>query len=185
MKNRKALFLAVLSAFLFVRILSAEEGEKNMDNARLEAFVNANIKAVHAYQAMAAKKLGKKLSKEYWNYNEVPETELKKLVELQKEMLSEPLPGILSWLKGEKSDFNADKYLKPISEPKLSLSHPRLPFNAWFFWLKDKAPRAKETELDALANLQQVLAEINRDGDILQDLFRVYSAAGLPVYLGK
>jgi hypothetical protein len=177
---------AIFSACIFVFSPAMGKADTaHMDPAKLEAFADANIKATHAYEALAAKKLGKELREKYWNVGGVPDKELNHLVELQKEMLAQPAASILAWAAGQPSDFDEKKYIRPILDSKLSLAEPKLPVNVWVVWFKEKAPEASAAQVKSLANLQQVLAEIDRDGDLLQDLFRVYAALHLPVYFGQ
>ncbi len=156
-----------------------------MDKAKIEAFVDANIKAVHAYEVLASKKLGEKIRSKYWNTAGVPDAELKKLVELHKAMLAEPVSELAAWAAGEKSAFDGSKHLDFINASKLTSENPKLPLNVWLDWLKIKAPTSSQIERKTVANIQQVLSEVERDGDLLQDLFRVYAKIGLPVLTGQ
>ncbi|HEY3936637.1 MAG TPA: hypothetical protein VGL97_04375 [Bryobacteraceae bacterium] len=153
--------------------------------SNLRSFVEANIKATHAYQALQAKTLAAEPDRKRWNVSGASEEKLNRLIELQKEMLSQPIEGILAWSKGEPSKFNEKKYIRAILNSSVSVDDPKLPVNVWISWFKEKSPKATLVRVESLANLQQVIAEVNRDGDLLQDLFRVYSALHLPVYFGQ
>lgn len=152
---------------------------------RLQSFVEANIKATHAYEALQARKLPPDPDGKYWNAGGASDKELNHLVELQKEMLSKPIASISAWSKGEPSTFNEQKYIRGILDSSLSLTDPKLPVNVWISWFEEKAPKATLLQVESLASLQQVMGEINRDADLLQDLFRVYAALHLPVYFGQ
>jgi len=153
--------------------------------ARLQSFVEANIKATHAYEALDAKKLPPEPDGKYWNAAGASDQELNRLIELQKAMLSEPIASIAAWSKGEPSTFDEKKYIRGILDSKLTLNDPKLPVNVWISWFKEKAPQATLVQVESVANLQQMMAEINRDADLLQDLYRIYAALHLPVYFGQ
>jgi len=182
---RPILALLACCTLLVSTSASSQEKDLRMNNEKLEAFVDANIKATHAFESLAAKKLGESVRGKYWNIGGASDKELNDLVDLQKQMLAEPEKDIIAWARDERSNFNEKKYIGGILGSKLSTDHPKLPVNVWAAWFKEKAPDATAIQVKSLASLQQVLAEIDRDGDLLQDLFRVYSALGLPVYFGQ
>jgi hypothetical protein len=182
MKTYVSIAAALLAAGLAA---AAESKDQAMDSAKLEAFVDANIKATHAYQTLAAKKFGAEIYNKYWNTGGLSDAELNNLVALQKAMLAEPVENIIAWAKGDGAKFDEKKYIEAIRESKLTADYSKLPVNVWIEYLKEKAPKATPVQVKAVANLQQMITEIDRDGDTLQDLFRVYSALGLPVYFGQ
>jgi photosystem II stability/assembly factor-like uncharacterized protein len=71
----------------------------------------------------------------------------------------------------------------PLLDARLPMSDT-LPVNVFTTWLagRAKAPRA---HVRAIANLLQTNLEVERDGDRLQELFHVYIALGVPVYVGQ
>src|SRR5262249_31015003 len=52
-------------------------------------------------------------------------------------------------------------------------------------YLTSAAPQHPTRHARAIANLYQTVLEVERDGDLLQDLYRFYMGLGLPVYVGQ
>jgi hypothetical protein len=184
MTAKTGLLLAHAALCLSTFSIQAESPHP-FDAVHLEAFVDANIKATHAYESLNAKILGAEIRSKYWNVGGATDAELQTLVDLQQQMLAQPLDSIAAWGRGEQSTFDETKYIRGILNSKLSVTEPRLPVNVWAAWFKEKAPQASPPQVKALANLQQIMAEIYRDGDLLQDLYRIYAKLGLPVYFGQ
>jgi hypothetical protein len=82
------------------------------------------------------------------------------------------------------SSFDPAKDLQPLLQSKLTLS-PDLPVNVFTRYLEAEAPGQPEEKIRAVANLYQTVLELERDGDLLQDLYRFYIALKLPVYVGQ
>jgi hypothetical protein len=177
--------LLLCQAALYSACLLQAQSAQPFNAAKLEAFVNANIKATHAYESLNAKILGPELRAKYWNVGGLSDAELQKLVDLQQQMLAQPFDSIAAWARGEHSNFDDGKYVQGILNSRLSVADPRLPVNVWAAWFKSNAPQASSLHVKTLANLQQMMAEIYRDGDLLQDLYGIYAKLGLPVYFGQ
>ena len=150
--------------------------------ARLEALVQANIIAVHAYQVMLARKQPS-VDASCWAAKDFTDQELVGLVAHQTSLLSSPAEA-KRWALGSPSAFDPNNDLRPLLAAKMSLS-TRLPVNVFTAYLQQSAPRFRSEEVHAIANLYQTVLEVERDGDRLQDLFSFYIALGLPVYVGQ
>jgi hypothetical protein len=48
-----------------------------------------------------------------------------------------------------------------------------------------KAPKAAPLEVKAVSSLLQMMLDVERDADVLQDMYRLYHALGLPVHQGE
>lgn len=91
---------------------------------------------------------------------------------------------LIAWASEAKGADEAGKLVAELSaQPRTD--HPRLPLNVFRAFLAEKEADRDEVSVRATANLFQLLMEVNRDGDWLQDLFRVYFAVGLKVCLSQ
>lgn len=183
MKNLPIAIL-ILAVRLSAVALHAEPA-KMMKASRLEALVDANIKATQAFESLDAKKLGDEVRLKYWNVGGLSDAALNRLIELQKEMMAQPIESIVAWARGEQSSFDEAKYIRGIVDSKLLVSDPKLPVNVWIKWFREKEPNTSLLRAKSLASLQQMMGDTYRDGDLLQDLFRVYVKLGLPVHFGQ
>src|SRR4029077_7738943 len=89
-----------------------------------------------------------------------------------------------AWAEGRASTFDPAKDLQPLLGAGLVLA-PSLPVNVYTAYLQGAAPVRPRADLRAIANLYQTVLEVERDGDLLQDLYRFDIALGLPVYVGQ
>lgn len=146
---------------------------------KLERIVQANVKAVHAYQVLLARKEGKGDPRCY--PREAPSDEaLKTLVSHQDALLATDPAAIRAWTEGLPSSFDPAKDLEPLLAAELPLADG-LPVNVFAADLAAQAPGRAATEIRAVASLYQTVLEVERDGDRLQELYRLYMPLGLPV----
>ena len=156
---------------------------KQANSSRRAQLVEANIIAVQAYQIILARSTGGASNACY------PETSpdtatLQDLVKHQQSLLAEPSEQVARWADSMQSSFDPAKDLQPLLQSKLTLS-PDLPVNVFTRYLEAEAPGQPEEKIRAVANLYQTVLELERDGDLLQDLYRFYIALKLPVYVGQ
>ena len=165
---------------------------------KADDLVDANVIATHAYQVLLAEKAGKKFDEYCWGGSGLGAGELQALVDHQKALLATPAEELQLWAGGARTPFEPRRDLKPILESRLRPSAATLPVNVLVAWLNEKrqtrargsAPAGEgeysgKTQVKALAGLLQMMLEIERDGERLQDMFRLYHALGLPVHVGQ
>jgi hypothetical protein len=149
---------------------------------RLERLVEANIVGVHAYQVLLARRQneGDPLC---YGAPGLSDGELEALVAHQAGLLHADAAAVEAWAAGEASPFEPARDLEPLLASGLTLSDS-LPVNVFTADLAGHgaAPRVAAR---AVANLYQTVLEVERDGDLLQDLYRFYIGLGLPVYIGQ
>jgi hypothetical protein len=162
--------------------LKPSSPDKQAALSRRAQLVEANIIAVHAYQIVLARQEGKANA----CYPETsPDTPiLQELVKHQQSLLAEPTEQVARWADSMQSSFDPAKDLQPLLDAKLTLS-PDLPVNVFTRYLEGEAPGQPEEKIRSVANLYQTVLELERDGDLLQDLYRFYIALKLPVYVGQ
>ena len=148
---------------------------------RLARLVEANIAGVHAFQVLLARRSGKGDAACYAGEG-LTDAQLEALVEHQAALLASDRDQVAAWAAGQASSFDPAKDLAPLESSGLKLSE-RLPVNVFAADLS-RQKAAPPLSLRAIANLYQTVLEVERDGDLLQDLYRFYIALGLPVYLG-
>jgi len=149
---------------------------------RLEQLVEANIVAVHAYQMLLARKQAN-ADPSCWATKDTRETQLEELVAHQTFLLS-AATAARAWALGAPSAFDPKKDLYPLLAAELPMPGG-LPVNVFTAYLRVQAPHHRNEEIRSIANLYQTVLEVERDGDILQDLYRFYIALGLPVYIAQ
>ncbi|MBA3709210.1 MAG: hypothetical protein H0W83_10380, partial [Planctomycetes bacterium] len=91
---------------------------------------------------------------------------------------------VAAWLAGASSTFDQARDLDPILAAGISIPD-RAPVAVFSSWLAARAPSAPTEHVRAIANLHQMVLEVHRDGDLVQDLMHWYIALGVPVYLGQ
>jgi hypothetical protein len=182
MRSKNMRVLLLLFGIFASRFPAVCQADPPPGPARLETLVEANVVAVHAYQILLARK-EKNMDVSCWQATGLNDKELETLVTHQTALLSSAAEA-KRWALGSPGSFDPTKDLRPLLTAKLSLS-PRLPMNVFAAYLREKAPRFRNEEIRAIANLYQTVLEVERDGDRLQDLFAFYIALGLPVYIGQ
>jgi hypothetical protein len=104
---------------------------------------------------------------------------LQDLVNHQQSLLAQPTEKVTRWADSMQSSFDPAKDLQPLLEANLTLS-PELPVNVFTRYLEAETPREPEEKIRSVANLCQTVLELERDGDLLQDLYRLYIGLKLP-----
>jgi photosystem II stability/assembly factor-like uncharacterized protein len=150
--------------------------------SRLDQLVEANVAGVHAFQVKLARAAGKGEAA-CWASG-LSDSALDALVAHQGALLAAEPAAVKAWAAGEPSAFDPAKDVEPLLRAALPVSD-RLPVNVFTADLAARAPGRPRAALRAIANLYQTVLEVERDGDLLQDLFRFYIGLGLPVYVGQ
>lgn len=153
-----------------------------MDTLRKSQFVNANIIGTHAYQVFLARKAA--LTDPAWASN-LSDDQLQEIVDHQKAMLAYPTEQVRNWADGFEPPFKTLDHLWPILKSGLAASAEGLPVNVLGRFFAQEGKNVTPLQALALAGILQMMLDVNRDGDMLQDMFRHYQALGLPVYLGQ
>jgi hypothetical protein len=146
---------------------------------RLAQIVEANVKAVHAHQLLLARKDGKG-DPRCFSRATPPDEALEALVAHQDALVATDPAAIRAWSEGSASSFDPARDLEPLIAAALPLA-AELPVNVFVRDLLEQAPGRDPAEIRAVANLYQTVLEVERDGDRLQDLYRLYIPLGLPV----
>ena len=141
----------------------------------VDAVIGANILATHAYQILLARNSGKAFSLFASDHSDEA---LKEAVANQKALLDH-VNDVVLWTKGKRTAFPVESHLHPILDAGLALDLSA-PFCVVLDYLTAKSGK-EGTPIDAVASLYQMCLEIHRDGDVLQQLYDLYIALGLPV----
>ena len=149
---------------------------------RLAQLVEANIAGVHAWQVLLARRAGKGDPSCYGGEG-LTDAQLQSLVGHQAALLAADVGEMAAWAAGQRTGFDPTKDLAPLLTSGLSLG-ARLPVNVFAADLLAQRS-APAVSIRTIANLYQIVLEVERDGDVLQELFRFYIALGLPVYIGQ
>lgn len=151
--------------------------------SRRAQLIEANIIAVDAYQILLARESGKG-SETCYPRTTPDNATLKALVAHQKSLLAEPSAHVVAWANGKPSAFHPEKDLYPLLHSGLPLPSD-LPVNVFTRYLQQQAPSKPLEDIRSVANLYQTDLELERDGDLLQDLYHFYIPLHLPVYIGQ
>jgi hypothetical protein len=177
--------MAAVAGVLFASSSLAQEQNVGRQDVGRMKIIDANIVATHAYQVLLAQKAGKKLEGGCWVDAGLSKEQLQALVDHQKALLATPVEEIQAWVAGRDSKFDPTRDLQPILDSRLRASADTLPVNVLIVWFKDKAPKGTDLQVKALASLLQMMLDVDRDGDVLQDMYHLYHALGLPVHMGE
>ena len=151
------------------------------DQARLTKLVEANVVATHAYQVLLARKAKPGRGGQF--ASDLTDAQLNGLIAHQTSLLSAGSADVADWVAGKMSRFDEDTDITPL----LAAAPPpgaTLPVNVITGVLRKETGKTR-LECRALASLFQMMLDINRDGDRLQEMFALYVAVGLPVHLGQ
>ena len=157
-------------------------GTEPTATVRRTQLVEANIIAVQAYQMILSRQAGDAPSTCYPGTPKM--AVLQNLVKHQASLLAEPAEQVVEWADSKQSTFDPAKDLQPLLHAGISLS-PELPVNVFTQYLQVKAPTEPPDNIRSVANLYQTVLELERDGTVLQDMYRFYIALKLPVYVGQ
>jgi len=150
--------------------------------SRLDRLVEANVVGVHAYQIKLARE-ARKGDPACWSSTR-SDSDLDALVAHQKSLLATEPAIVRAWAEGKASTFDPGKDVEPLLRSGLTLADT-LPVNVYARYLAVAAPGRPPAHVRAIANLYQTVLEVERDGDLLQDLYRFDIGLGLPVYVGQ
>jgi photosystem II stability/assembly factor-like uncharacterized protein len=150
--------------------------------SRRGQLVEANVLGVHAFQLKLARASGKG-DPACWSSART-DAELDALVAHQAALLASDPASVKAWADGQASTFDPKAHLEPLLQSGLTLSGA-LPVNVYAAYLSGAAPGRPPEHVRAIANLYQTVLEVDRDGDLLQDLYRFDIALGLPAYVGQ
>ena len=163
-------------------VAAAGTGALAIGADRLQQLVEANIAGVSAFQVQLARTSGKG-EPACWG-SALTDAALDTLVAHQASLLATDAAAIKEWAAGRASAFDPSRDLQPLLASGLRLADT-LPVSVYTRYLAQQAPGRPAAHLRAIANLYQTVLEVERDGEILQDLYRFYIALGLPVYVGQ
>ncbi len=179
----------VLSAIMFVfagaKATFGQQLPPGNSDTNLNKLLDANIIATQAYQIRLAHRPNVKANAECFAAGALTDEQLQALVDHQKALLATPAEEIKAWVAGQSSKFNSATDLQPILDSGLKVSEPRLPVNAMTAWWKGKSAKATDLQIKALASIFQMMLDVDRDGDVLQNMFQIYQALGLPLHPGQ
>ena len=176
--------LRACTVTLSVAILCARaSAESGTSESRLEQLVEANIIGVHAYQIELSRKQGD-INAACWPQETPSDSQLQALVAHQASLLATPVKSVKAWAEGDNSSFDPQADLNPLLNSSLALD-AALPVSVYTRYLETHAPGYPRSHIRSVANLYQTVLEVERDGDLLQDLFRFYIGLELPVYVGQ
>lgn len=180
------LLMATAGGCTSVREPTSETGPSAIDlstrQGRAAAVVEANVIATHAYQVLLAATSGRG-DQDCYSPAGLAAGDLEAIVNLQAALLRMDTVSILNWIGGASSDFQPSTALLPMLQSTIALSH-ELPVNVLTRYLADQTGRPAH-EVRSVANLYQTCLEVERDGDLLWDLYHFYIALGFPVYVGQ
>ncbi len=173
------LALAILVLFSGAESVGSQSSTRE---ARLSQIVDANITATHAFQVLMHKSSGKG-NGSAWAAGARTDADLKALLDHQKALLAEDPRAVKAWVEGATSSFNPSKNLEPLVASTFNLE-AGLPVNVFQEFLRSRT-QATPLEARAVASLLQMMLDIERDADLLQQMYAMYVGLGLPVHTAR
>ena len=177
----------ILVAFAAAAISGASRADAQSETsgqvaARLSKIVDANKIATHAYQLGMPD--AKKADAACWSACGLSAEELKALVLHQAALLAEKPAAVKAWAEGQASEFDPSKDLDPILKSPLQVAAAGLPVNVYTEYFRAKTA-ASPLSCRALASVLQMMLEVDRDANTLQQMYALYVVLGLPVHTAK
>ncbi len=190
MRNAKCQTLRIRAALAAALLLtlagvgSAQEPQvvPRAELSRAAQVAEAVIVGTHAYQLQLARKQSMG-DPRCWSAP-IGDAELERLVAHQAGLFASNRLALRDWIAGNDAmAFDPTRDLYPLLAAPLVLD-PRLPVNV-FTAAIGKRTKAAPADVRSVASLYQLILEVERDGDVLQDAFAFLIGAGLPVYGGQ
>lgn len=147
---------------------------------RLARLVEASARATHAHHVLLARRAGKGDPTCYAAEGRT-DADLEALVARQRELFALAPEALRAWADGGGGAPEPHVAALLAAGPQPAPSAPREVMAARLL-ARGSVP---EHHARAIANLFQIVLEVDRDGDILQQVIGAYIALGLPVYLGQ
>jgi hypothetical protein len=152
------------------------------DLSRAAQVVEAVIAGTHAYQLRLAR--GAHTSGPCWDATRLSDTDLDALVSHQAGLFASNRLALRDWIAGRDAmRFDPRGDLYPLLAAQVPLD-PGLPVNV-FTTVVGRRSHARPEQVRSVASLYQLILEVERDGDVLQDAFAFLIGLGLPVYGGQ
>lgn len=148
-------------------------------SSRRARFVEAIAAGVHAYQLLLARK-STRADRACWTTSD-DVARLEALVAHFTSLVTEKVDTLRAWADSAPSTFDPKRDLDPLvaAAGRFTMS-PRLPLRAIEADLVQYGC-SDPSRARALAVLYQLVLEVERDGDVLQDELRLVAALGLPI----
>lgn len=150
---------------------------------RLETLVEGLLKATHAHHIKLALAAGPPAAAEPCFVTTATGDELQFAINAGQSIISGDRKAIKDWVAGRPSSFLPTDVLGPLLQRGPTLG-PSCPVSAALVELSQRAS-APRSHVKAITHLLQILLEVDRDGDALQDTMAFYNDLGLPVTLSQ
>lgn len=144
---------------------------------RRALLVEAVIRGTHLYQCRPTTSAVPSLE------IDLPSEQQAALLKTYDALLATPPEQLAKWVAGDDHAFDT-KAMTDLAEAKITLG-AKLPVNLATNYIAYRVGAFEPSAIRAVASLYQMVLEGDRDGDALQSLFRIYQAAGLPIYMGE
>jgi hypothetical protein len=152
------------------------------DFFRAAQVVEAIVVGTHAYQVRLARQAH--LTAPCWGADAVTDADLESLVAHQAGLFASNRLALKDWIAGRDAmRFDPARDLYPLLTARLSLD-AALPVSVFTRIVREQTS-APEADVRSVASLYQLILEVDRDGDVLQDAFAFLIGLGLPVYGGQ
>ncbi|MFC1452391.1 SGNH/GDSL hydrolase family protein [Verrucomicrobiota bacterium] len=183
MKLTRLKFSAMSLLLVFASaVIVGEQADKEVSggsDSRRDRLIEACVQGVHAYQVLLCQKDGKGGASVF----SAPGTdapELTALVQAHRRILQADADGLVNWADGAPSAFSAEPDLKKLLNAGLQLdrSLPVMVAEEAFMALNAQVSSAR---IKALANVMQLVLEVERDGHALQEQMDLYQKLDLLV----
>jgi hypothetical protein len=150
---------------------------------RRAQLVEAIIRGTHLYQAGLAGKSGKGDAKAY-GLQGLSQSDTDRLLKAYDAILAAAPADVAKWIAGDDQAFDGGKAVAELNAAKIELAD-NLPVSLIARFIALRVGKVEPAAVRAIASLYQMVLEVDRDGEVVPKVIRIYLAAGLPVYMGQ
>ena len=179
----KPLSELAICAFLVIVALTGCTGAPPQQSAggrdaRLEQLIGFFSRTVHAGQVAAAMESEAQSDPGLFDPAGHSADELRAMLALADSMVALGGDRIAAWVDSGAPDADIERLLAAGEQAPAPLD-PRLPYNVYKTWLEKRLGTGDENSILAMSNEFQLITEVERDGDLVQDLMMLYLKLGL------
>lgn len=184
--TRSLLVATLIAGHVAVAAAGAQETAPAVprpDLSRAGQVAEAVVIGTHACEVRLARAAGMG-AQGCWTAQALTDGDLAALVAHQEGLFASNHLALRAWIDGrDAARFDPARDLYPLLSASLPLD-PRLPVNVFTARVARRS-RASAAEVRSVASLYQLILEIDRDGDVLQDALAFLIELGMPVYVGQ
>jgi len=156
---------------------------KDIAGERRGQLVEAIIRGTHLCQADLVRQNGKGDPAAYGEQG-LSAADQTQLIKAYGTIIATPPEDVAKWIAGDDNACGGGKAIAELTTAKIDLANS-LPVSVMTRFITRRMGNVPSSSIRAVASLFQIVLETTRDAATLHNVFSVYHAAGLPVYMGE